>query len=149
MKSTCISLALALIGVSTIVVPTFTGQDAGKTSSSPQATPDSDGIYRVGNGVTSPRVLQSADPQYTEEAERKKISGTCVVELVVDTNGIPHDVHVTKSISDGLKPKLKKIAEGLDRNAVEAATRYRFAPAEYQGRPVPVHSTIEVSFNVY
>jgi Gram-negative bacterial TonB protein C-terminal len=56
---------------------------------------------------------------------------------------------VAKSISEGLKPKLKKIAEGLDRNAVEAVTRYRFAPAEYQGKPVPVHTSIEVSFNVY
>lgn len=149
MKSTCISLPLALIGVTAIVVPASTCQDIGKTSNSAQVAPDSNGIYRVGNGVTQPRALQSANPQYTEEASKKKIIGTCVMEFVVDTNGIPRDIRVTKSISEGLKPKLKKIAEGLDRNAVEAVTRYRFAPAEYQGKPVPVRSSVEVTFNVY
>jgi TonB family protein len=149
MKSTRISLALTLIGVTAIAVPAVPCQDTGKTSSSAQTVPNSNGIYRVGNGVTSPRVLHSDDPQYTEEASKKKITGTCVLEFVVDTNGIPRDVRVTKSISEGLKPKLKKIAEGLDRNAVEAVTRYRFAPAEYQGKAVPVYTSAEVSFNVY
>jgi TonB family protein len=149
MKSICRLIVFILIGVSTIVVLAFTGQDANRIASSTQAAPDSNGIYRVGNGVTSPRVLKSADPQYTEEAERKKIWGTCVMEFVVGSDGIPRDVHVTKSISEGLKPKLKKIAEGLDRNAVEAVTQYRFAPSEYQGKPVPVHTSIEVTFNVY
>lgn len=149
MKSTCILLAFTLIGVRPIAAPALTRQDTGKTFNAAQTAPDSSGIYRVGSGVTAPRVLQSADPQYTEAASKKKITGSCVMEFVVDTNGVPRDVHVTKSISEGLKPKLKKIAEGLDRNAVEAVTRYRFAPAEYQGRPVPVHTSAEITFSVY
>jgi protein TonB len=114
-----------------------------------QATPDPEGIYEVGNGVLPPKVISFVDPMYTERASIKKVTGTCLIELVVDAQGNPRDIHVVKSIGEGLKPKLKKIAEGLDENAAKAVSQYKFAPAQYQGKPVPVHQKISVDFQVY
>ncbi len=86
---------------------------------------------------------------YTDKASEKKITGSCLIELIVDAEGNPQDIHVGKSIAEGLKPKLKKIAEGLDQNAVKAVAQYRFKPAEYQGKPVPVHLKIGIQFQIY
>lgn len=108
-----------------------------------------DGVYEVGNGVLPPKVISSVSPMYTDKASIKKVTGTCLIELVVDAQGSPQDVRVVKSIGEGLKPKLKKAAESLDENAVKAVSQYRFKPAEYQGKPVPVHQKISVDFQVY
>ena len=94
-------------------------------------------------------MISSANPMYTEKASEKKVTGTCLIALTVDTQGNPQDIRVEKSIGEGLKPKLKKIAEGLDQNAVKAVAQYRFKPAEYQGKPVPVHLKIEIQFQIY
>jgi TonB family protein len=114
-----------------------------------QATPDPEGVYEVGNGVLAPQVISSGDPEYTDQARRKKLSGSCEVELVVDAQENPREVHIVKSIGEGLKPKLMKIAEGLDQNAMKAVSQDRFKPAEYQGKPVPVHLKISVDFQIY
>ena len=129
---------------------------SGQSSNTTQATPDADGVYHVGHGVRPPRIVSSVDPQYTDLARKKKISGICVVELVVDTEGKPQNVRVVRSIGTDLKsigkdldPKLQKAAEGLDQNAVNAVSRYQFIPAEYQGMPVPVRVNVEVNFKLF
>ncbi len=120
-----------------------------QTKSETPAMPDADGIYSVGNGVTPPKVIESPQPQYTDKASQKKISGTCVVELMVDAQGSPHNARIVKSITEGLPLKLKKIAAGLDQNALDAVMKYRFQPAEYRGTAVPVHLKIEITFQTY
>ena len=125
------------------------GQSQGK-SEPPEAKPDANGIYASGNGVTPPKVIEwPPGPSYTDKASQKKISGTCVVELVVDIHGNPHDAQIVKSITEGLPQKQKKAAAGLDQNALENAMKYRFQPGEYKGKPVPVHVKIEVTFQIY
>ena len=114
-----------------------------------QATPDADGVYRVGHGVRPPRVITAVDPEYTDLARKKKISGICVVGLVVDAQGNPQNVRVVRSIGKDLDPKLQKAANGLDQNAINAVSKYRFSPGEYQGKPIPVQVNIEVSFKLY
>ncbi len=133
---------------------------ASSSQSSPteplQATPDADGVYHVGHGVRPPRVITSVNPEYTDLARKKKISGICVVGLVVDAQGNPQNIRVVRSIGKDLEsigkdldPKLKKAAEGLDQNAINAVSKYRFSPAEYQGKPVPVQVNIEVNFKMF
>ena len=38
---------------------------------------------------------------------------------------------------------------GLDEKAIEAVRQYKFEPAMFNGKPVAVHITIEVNFQIY
>jgi protein TonB len=96
------------------------------------------GVYHVGGGVSAPLVLSAVDPEYSDEARRAKFTGIVVVSLVVDPSGMPQHVHV-----------IRHLGMGLDEKAIEAVRQYRFKPAEYQGRPVPVEVNIEVNFQIY
>src|SRR5271169_7097539 len=54
-----------------------------------KATPDANGIYNPGNGVLPPKVISSVDPEYTAQASKKKLSGSCEIQVVVDAQGNP------------------------------------------------------------
>lgn len=110
--------------------------DGSTTPQSPEV-PGQPGLYRTGGPVTGPQVIHAGDPQYTDRARRDKLSGTCVVSVLVDTKGMPQHVHV-----------LRPLGDGLDEKAVEAVQQYRFKPAMYQGHPVPVEVNIEVTFRI-
>jgi periplasmic protein TonB len=96
------------------------------------------GVYHVGGGVSSPSVVYSVDPEYSDEARRAKFTGIVMVSLIVDAQGLPEHVHVARSLG-----------MGLDERAIEAVRQYKFKPATYQGKPVPVAVQIEVNFQIY
>lgn len=95
-------------------------------------------LYKIGNGVAAPRLLHTVKPQYSQEAKKAHYEGTCLLGLVVETDGKPEDVHV-----------IRPIGMGLDVKAFEAVRQYRFSPATYKGRPVPVEVNIQVTFHLY
>lgn len=111
--------------------------------------PDAAGIYHMGDGVIGPEVAYAPDPEFSDKARKKRLGGTCIVSLVVDADGNPHNVRVVQSIATGLNKKLQSAAISLDENAVKAAQQYRFKPATYQGKPVPFEVKIEVAFRFY
>jgi TonB family protein len=94
--------------------------------------------YHVNHDVTAPVLVRSVEAELSERAREEKISGICLISLIVDAHGMPQDVHVTRS----LEPT-------LDESAVEAVRQYRFKPALHHGTPVPVLITIEVNFDIY
>jgi TonB family protein len=96
------------------------------------------GVYHVGGGVSAPVVTYSVDPEYSDEARRAKYSGIVIVSLIVDAQGLPVHVHLARPLG-----------MGLDERAIEAVRQYKFAPAMYQGKPVPVQVQIEVNFQIY
>lgn len=95
------------------------------------------GIFRVGGGVSAPRAIYSPDPEYSERARKAGYGGTCVLGLIVGSNGLPRDIRVTRAL--GL---------GLDEKALEAVRSWRFNPAMKDGVPVSVLINVEVSFHV-
>jgi protein TonB len=97
------------------------------------------GVYRPGNGVTLPRVLQEVRPMYTSDAMRAKVQGTVLLECVVRPDGSVSDVQVIRSLDPTF---------GLDQQAVIAAQKWRFAPGTRLGEPVPVLITIELTFTL-
>ena len=99
------------------------------------ATPP--GVYRIGNGVSAPRVLSKQEPRYSAEAEIARLQGTVTVSLVVGEDGKARNIRVTKSL--GL---------GLDEKAVEAIGLWQFMPGEKEGNPVPILATIQVNFRL-
>ena len=86
----------------------------------------------------SPVALYNPDPEYPEEGRRANVSGTVKLSLTVGTDGLAHDVTVTKPLG-----------HGFDEQAVRSVQEWRFEPAAENGKPVPARITIEVSFRTY
>jgi TonB family protein len=85
-----------------------------------------------------PVALYQPDPEYPEEGRSAKVSGTVQLSLTVGTDGLAHDVTVTKPLG-----------HGFDEQAVRSVQQWRFEPAAENGKPVPARITVEVSFTVY
>jgi TonB family protein len=90
------------------------------------------------NGVMPPRPINFANPEYSDEARRKRIQGVVLVSALVNEEGNPIDYRVEKSLG-----------YGLDEKAVECVSQYRFTPAMRDGQPVAARVTIEVNFRLY
>jgi periplasmic protein TonB len=96
------------------------------------------GVMSVGGGVSAPVVIHSVDPEFTEQARQQNYSGTGSIQLIVDANGNPQNVHVAGHLGMGLEEK-----------AIAAVRQYRFRPAMYQGHPVAVQMIVEVDFRLH
>jgi TonB family protein len=97
-----------------------------------------DGVDHIGKGVTAPVPVYTADPPYTGAARGQKIQGTVMLQIIVDTSGLPQNVEV-----------IKPLGYGLDRNAVETVRQYRFKPGMKDGKPVAVYMTVAINFRLY
>jgi TonB family protein len=120
------------IGIETQVTALkFLGYDTDQSEDKPRG---------IGPGVHAPEVISHVDPQFPElsKKDRRKLgSGICLVSLIVDRNGNPQEVHISKSLS----PE-------LDAYALKSVSQYRFKPAMFQGNPIPVKLTVEVNFRI-
>lgn len=95
-------------------------------------------VYRVGGGVIAPKGTYMPNPEFTEQARKKKLPGTVVLEMVVTTQGNTDDVKVVRELDPG-----------LDQKAIDTVRRWRFDPGTKDGNPVNVQLTVEVSFKLY
>jgi hypothetical protein len=116
------------------------GQEASTTLPPGSPNPDASGRYHVGNGVTAPRLVYSVDPEFTDKARRKKLSGTCVVSMLVDVTGTPQDVQVWKSIASTVDPKLRSAAMALMRTQSRQQNNIDLSPGHTRGNPCPSRS---------
>lgn len=96
------------------------------------------GVMSVGGGVSAPQLIHSVDPEFTDAARRANLQGIVSIQLIVDAEGNPQDIHV-----------VKHLGMGLDQKAIEAVHQYRFRPAMFQGHPVAVQMIINVNFHLY
>ena len=101
-------------------------------------TPEGDDLFSVGGGVTAPIPIYSPDPSYTKQARKDKVSGTVVVQIIVDTAGDVRDVKV-----------VKPLGHGLDETAIETIRTWQFKPAMRNGSPVNVRMLVETSFRLF
>ncbi len=93
---------------------------------------------KVGGDVTAPRVIYQPDPEYSERARKAGRQGSCVLRLIVGTDGKPYDIS-----------EVRTVGMGLDEKAIEAVRRWVFEPARRAGKPVAVQIDVEVSFRLY
>jgi TonB family protein len=140
--------SLALTPTFAAQQPVTPGPAAHPSAVTSKPAMDADGTYHAGNGVTVPKLVYTVDAEFSDAARRKKFAGTTVIGLKVGTDGLPRDVHVTRSAAEGVQPKLRKAALTQDEKALEAVRQYRFEPSTYEGRPVPVVISIEVNFHI-
>jgi TonB family protein len=88
--------------------------------------------------TSAPVLLNRIEAKYSDYGLQQRINGACVISLIIDTHGMPQNVHIFKS----LEPS-------LDQNALNAVSQYRFKPAMRNGTPVPVMITVEVDFRLF
>ena len=99
--------------------------------------PDLGHIYKVGSGVTAPKPIQTPDPEYSAKARHDRLQGVCVLEVVVGPDGRLYDIKVARSLE-----------KGLDLKAVDALRKWRFEPAQKDGKSVAVSIAIQVEFHL-
>jgi TonB family protein len=85
-----------------------------------------------------PILVNNIVPEFSDQARREKIQGVVMVSLLVNEEGVPIDLSVTKGLG-----------YGLDEKALEAVSQYRFKPAMRGGVPVEARITVEVNFRLY
>jgi len=118
-------------------IPLFTGILANAQPVSGSPPPNGAGIYQVGQGVSTPRIVFKTEPQYTEEASRAGVQSMVLTMIVVRADGVPTSIRV-----------LRGAGFGLDEKAIEAIEAWHFTPAMKENRPVAVTATIEVNFRL-
>ena len=77
-------------------------------------------------------------PRYTEEERASRTSRTIVMRLELDESGFIPKITFLKTLSNG-----------LSRQAVFAALRIKFLPAEKDGQPVSSTRSLEHTFSIY
>jgi protein TonB len=92
-------------------------------------------VYLVAGAVKPPKVLYTADPEYSSSLPRG--TGVVLIGLVVTEQGTLENVRVLNS-SD----------ERLDKAALDAARSYRFAPTTLDGKPVAVKLQVDIPFSI-
>jgi TonB family protein len=94
------------------------------------------GVYRIGGGVSAPKVVFSPDPQCTDRARATKLRGTEELFMVVGPDGVARDVRVHKSLGSD-----------IDKIAVDLLPTWRFEPAMKDGQPVAVALNVNIKFD--
>ena len=128
-----LSVTIGAAAMAVVIEPQSPSQNSN------QASPYSH-IYKVGKDVTAPVVLKSVEAKFPESARhsKKPVNGIVLLGLIVDSSGMPRNVHVVRSF-----------APDFDAQAIKAVEQYRFAPAKRAGKPVAVALSIEVNFKTY
>ena len=101
-----------------------------------QARPFS-AILKTSPDAWHPDVIHFVDAEFSAAGRSARINGTSFISLVVDTRGLPQQIHT-----------VLPLGYGLDEAALEAVEEYRFKPAMVHGQPIPAEIMIEVKFNL-
>jgi periplasmic protein TonB len=125
-----VSCILASFAMTSQMVAQGAGTALGKT---PYTGPNT--VYRVADDVSVPRLIHSVEPEYTEAARNAKISGTVLVNLIVEPNGNPTHIRIVRGLG-----------MGLDEKAIQAVQQYIFKPGMKNGKPVRVELNISLNF---
>ena len=90
----------------------------------------------VGGDVKTARLISSAPPQYPAMARSQRVGGEVKMDALVDING---QVANTKVISGPIM---------LQQSAMDAVRRWKYEPAQLNGKAVPMHLTVTVQFKL-
>src|SRR5687768_3335937 len=87
----------------------------------------------VGGDITQPRLLNRVAPRYPDSVRKEKVSGSVVIQAVVQKDG-----------SVGPLSVVRPVHPDLDAAALEAVRQWNYEPARQNGQPVAVYLTITV-----
>ena len=95
-------------------------------------------VYKLAEVTVKPHIVAKPEPQYTEEARRRRVSGKVVVEAVLCASGRVTDIEVVKGLP-----------HGLSESAVRAARAIQFEPGTKDGEAVSVRIRLVYGFDIY
>jgi len=91
------------------------------------------------DGISQPKCIYCANPDYTDEARAKKIQGNVLLSVSVDEKGTITNARVVTNPNDG-----------LTKRAVNILNKWRMEPShDLDGKPVPVRVSIEITFRLF
>jgi periplasmic protein TonB len=93
-------------------------------------------VLRVGGNVKAPRLMYSVDPVYPPLARQVRVSGTVVVDALIDEHGNVVQARVVSG-----HPLL------IDA-ALKAVLQWKYEPTSLNGQPVSVELQAQVHFNL-
>ncbi len=145
---TLLPLALALALASPTLAPAQQGVGPGRGGAggvrgcegkTPPAEQEPDDVVYPVSELTCKAVLTSRpEPQMTPQARRHNVQGTVRLRVTLLASGKVGNVQVVRGLP-----------EGLSEQAVKAARRIKFRPAEKDGRRVSQSVLLEYNFNIY
>ncbi len=121
-------------------IPGLASPPAGDPDSNRTAEPRSPApqVFKAGTGITPPKVVSTAEPEFSDEARRIRYSGVVVMTTVVNKAGVAQGIRIQKPLGFG-----------LDEKAVETVSKWRFKPATRDGNPIDMEIAVEVDFHLY
>jgi TonB family protein len=88
-------------------------------------------------GITPPKKISGATPQYSEAARKEQVQGSVLLSALVGEDGTVQDVKLETSLHPD-----------LDQAAMDAVRSWRFEPAMKDGAPIPLNIHIGLSFHL-
>lgn len=100
--------------------------------------PDPNRVFTGKEVTVKVRVTGKPEPQYTEPARRAGVTGTVALQCVFGADGEVVNIFVRRSLGFGLTSQ-----------AVAAAKKIKFIPAQKDGSAVSMYMHLEYNFNLY
>jgi len=88
--------------------------------------------------VKHPESIHTPDPEYTDEARKRRIQGVVTLYALIGAEGTVRKTAV-----------LRRLEPGLDNQAENAVFTWKFKPALCGTLPVPSEITVDVSFRLF
>ncbi len=97
-------------------------------------------IHVAQASMKAPRATYAPDPKFPEKERkaRQRGKGTVLLSLVVNPDGLPSDIKVSRTLS----PE-------FDNAAMDAVKKWRFSPETRDGKPVAMQIKVKVNFRLY
>lgn len=103
------------------------------------AKPADSPTFRAGvGGVTQPACTYCPEPDFTEAASKASFNGPVVMDVSVSPEGQAMEVTI-----------LRGAPFGLNAAAMRAVHRWKFKPATFNGKPVPVKVVVEINMHSF
>jgi TonB family protein len=100
----------------------------------PVEEPD-DRVYHLTSRMTQPSLISRVQPDYPSAERRAGREGTVVVTAVIGKDGVVRDAKVIRSVSPALTAA-----------AIDAVLKWRYRPAQLEGRDVAVYTLVRLDF---
>ena len=95
-----------------------------------------------------PVIIHSVPPIYPDNAQEPGLEVNVFLKFKVNVHGMVSDVRVLKVSVHGPVSNGGPRGNAFRQPAIDAISKYRFKPAEHEGRPVPVWMTHRIKFQL-
>ena len=95
-------------------------------------------FYRFGKGASDPRPLRTTKPDYSQEAQERRVEGSVLITVHVTPSGrVGQEIQVIRSLG-----------YGLDEKAIQCVRRWLFTPPRQDCRAGEIRATVMVEFKL-